>query len=216
MEANKKECILVEAARAFARFGFKKASIDDIAREAGVGKGTVYLAAESKEDLFYQVLHREMRAWQAECARAIDPRMPADELLAKLLDHATTYLLKRPLVRDLLFGEIGRALPSWRARFDELRGFGRTNVAEVLRIGMRQGIFAEDLEVDAVATILQDLHLSARSSYDGDDVAFAHRSAVAMALVLNGLRTRNPRAHGPGSRAGGHDPSPKARTAQAR
>ncbi len=43
MDAAKKDCILLQAARAFARFGFKKASIDDIAREAGVGKGTVYL-----------------------------------------------------------------------------------------------------------------------------------------------------------------------------
>ena len=66
METSKKECILVEAAKAFARFGFRKASIDEIAKEAGVGKGTVYLAAESKEDLYYQVLHREIRAWQAQ------------------------------------------------------------------------------------------------------------------------------------------------------
>jgi len=48
VEQAKKDCILLEAARAFARFGFKKASIDEIAKEAGVGKGTVYLAAESK------------------------------------------------------------------------------------------------------------------------------------------------------------------------
>jgi AcrR family transcriptional regulator len=45
MELAKKECILVEAARAFARFGFKKTSVDEIAKAAGVAKGTIYLAA---------------------------------------------------------------------------------------------------------------------------------------------------------------------------
>ncbi|MGZ5968756.1 MAG: TetR/AcrR family transcriptional regulator, partial [Polyangiales bacterium] len=63
MERAKKECILTEAGKAFTRFGFKKTSVDEIAKKAGVAKGTVYLAAESKEDLFYQVLHRELRAW---------------------------------------------------------------------------------------------------------------------------------------------------------
>ena len=66
MEQAKKDCILLEAARAFARFGFKKTSIDEVARAAGVAKGTVYLACDSKEDLFYQVLHRETRSWAAE------------------------------------------------------------------------------------------------------------------------------------------------------
>ena len=36
MEAAKRECILIEAAKAFARFGFQKASVDDIAKAAKV------------------------------------------------------------------------------------------------------------------------------------------------------------------------------------
>jgi len=190
VEQAKKDCILLEAARAFARFGFKKASIDEIAKEAGVGKGTVYLAAESKEDLFYQVLHREMRAWQAECSKVIDPRVPADKLLLKLLEAAKEYLERHPLVRDLLFGETTRALPSWRGRFEELRALGRTNVAEVLRIGVRQGLFDPSLDVDAAAGVLQDFHLSAQVLYAKDQSTFAERQAAGLGIVLNGLRVR--------------------------
>ena len=83
MDRAKRECIVVAACKAFARFGFKKASVDEIAKRAGVAKGTVYLAAESKEDLFYQVLHRELRAWIAECSSMIDPRKPADQLISE-------------------------------------------------------------------------------------------------------------------------------------
>ncbi len=190
MEAAKKECILLEAARAFARFGFKKASIDEIAREAGVGKGTVYLAAESKEDLFYQVLHREMRAWQSECSKVIDPRVPADQLLVRLLTAAKAYLDQHPLVRDLLIGETTRALPSWRGRFEELRALGRNNVAEVLRIGVRQGLFEQTLDVDAVAGALQDFSLSAQVLYGRDHETFATRQTAGIGIVLNGLRAR--------------------------
>lgn len=195
MDAAKKDCILVEAARAFARFGFKKASIDDIAREAGVGKGTVYLAADSKEDLFYQVLHREMRAWQAECARIIDPRVPADELLGKLLSTSMVYVDKHPLVVDLLLGETARTLPSWSDRLEELKAIGRANVTEVLRIGVRQKVFRADLAIDTVATLLQDFQLAAFKPPGARETRrdLSEHARVGLDLVLHGLRAR--RAH---------------------
>lgn len=190
MDASKKECILVEAARAFARFGFKKVSIDEIARSAGVGKGTVYLAADSKEDLFYQVLHREIRAWQAECAKIIDPRIPADDLLGRLLASAMGYLQERPLVRELLLGETARTLPSWGQRFAELAAVGRTNVAEVLRIGIRQGRFRADLDIDTVAGLLQDFHLAAQGATSQASGELERRARVGLDLVLKGLVAR--------------------------
>src|SRR5260370_14749076 len=111
MEREKKECILGAAVRAFARFGFKKTSVDQIAREAGVAKGTVYLAADTKEDLFYQAVHREVRAYTAELSKLIDPRVPADELLVQNTFAGLKYLDARPLVRDLIFGNHQLILP---------------------------------------------------------------------------------------------------------
>lgn len=52
MSSNPRTAILDAAAGVFARFGFKKASVEDIARRAGVGKGSIYLHFASKEALF--------------------------------------------------------------------------------------------------------------------------------------------------------------------
>jgi AcrR family transcriptional regulator len=193
LDAAKKDCILLQAARAFSRFGFKKASIDDIAREAGVGKGTVYLAADSKEDLFYQVLHREVRAWQSECARTIDPRVPADQLLGTLLTTAMQHVERHPLVLDLLLGETLRALPDWSERLEGLREVGRANVVEVLRIGVRQELFRADLEIDTVASLLQDFQLAAYRGLEGSPSRAREveaRVRVGLDLVLHGLCAR--------------------------
>lgn len=54
----KKELILKAASKIFADKGFYDARIDEIAKEAGVGKGTVYEYFKSKGELFYQV-HQE-------------------------------------------------------------------------------------------------------------------------------------------------------------
>lgn len=191
MEQAKRECILLEAARAFARFGFKKTSIDEVARAAGVAKGTVYLACDSKEDLFYQVLNREIRAWAAETAKLIDPRIPADQLLAMMSEQGIAYLDSRPLVRDLLFGRLDETLPQFGDRLEALRRIGASNVVEVLKLGIEQKRFREDLDVDIVASLLLDLQIAAYLFHDrGDDreARLARRRAVAVDLVLRGTR----------------------------
>src|SRR5437870_10741769 len=102
MEATKWEGVVERAAKTFARYGFKKTSIDDIARAAGVAKGTVYLGCTSKLDLFYQAILRDIRLWNAELAKVVDPRVPADELLASIAQEAFASLDRFPLARDLV------------------------------------------------------------------------------------------------------------------
>src|SRR5512147_271297 len=124
METAKRECILVEAAKAFARFGFQKASVDDIAKSAGVAKGTIYLAAPSKKELFYEVLLREVRGWNAELMKRIDPRRNADDILIDITWASVGTLDDRPLVRDLLFGLHAEMVPELAGKIAELRLIG--------------------------------------------------------------------------------------------
>jgi AcrR family transcriptional regulator len=194
MEQEKREAILGAAVKCFSRLGFKKTSIDEVARGAGVAKGTVYLACDSKEDLFYQACHREVRAWIARVARMIDPRVPADELLAQVGRAALNCLEEHPLVRQLLAGDYGAMLPGWGVRFDELRAVGRANVVEILELGIKQGRFRADLDVEETATLLQDLQLSTlilhRRDGGTEPERLLRRLAAGLDLVLHGVLAR--------------------------
>jgi AcrR family transcriptional regulator len=54
-----REALLEAAAKVFAQRGFREASVDEIAAEAGFSKGAVYWHFEGKHDLFFQLLdHR--------------------------------------------------------------------------------------------------------------------------------------------------------------
>jgi AcrR family transcriptional regulator len=199
VDVGKKECILVEAARAFARWGFKKTSVDDIAKAAKVAKGTVYLACASKEDLFYQVIEREMHAWVADIARMIDPAVAADELLVRMSQAGIAYLDTHPLVQDLFFGKTSELLPALRTRLQELRALGSAHVVEVLKLGQRQGIFRPELDCEAVASLLQDLQLTTYLFHNHGpdrDARILRRGAAGLDLVLNGLRTADVREKG--------------------
>lgn len=56
-----RERIMEASLELFARYGFKKTTVDDIARESGVGKGTVYLYFSSKEEIALEVMRDQNR-----------------------------------------------------------------------------------------------------------------------------------------------------------
>ncbi len=53
--------ILANASRLFARKGFFKTTVDDIARSAKVAKGTVYLYFKDKSDIYIRIIERQLR-----------------------------------------------------------------------------------------------------------------------------------------------------------
>src|SRR5215467_428905 len=55
---QREERILDAAAALLMRWGYRKTTIDDVAREAGVGKGTIYLHWKDKNELFLAVILR--------------------------------------------------------------------------------------------------------------------------------------------------------------
>lgn len=56
-----RERILASAARVFARKGFQRASLDEVAADAGLTKGAIYWHFKSKNDLFFAILDSRLR-----------------------------------------------------------------------------------------------------------------------------------------------------------
>src|SRR6516165_9471012 len=72
-EDNAKRRQIIEGAReAFLEQGFDAASMNDIARIAGVSKGTLYVYFQNKEQLFQAICSEECEA-QAETLFKVDP-----------------------------------------------------------------------------------------------------------------------------------------------
>ena len=56
---ERREMILEAAKKRFQRFGYSKTTMDEIAIDAGISKGTIYLYFENKEDIFNELLSSE-------------------------------------------------------------------------------------------------------------------------------------------------------------
>lgn len=98
------ERILDAAAELLLRWGYRKITVEDIAREAGVGKGTVYLHWKTKQAVFYTVFMRE----GLELARAMlaNVRTNPDYLLLGPTTAAMYLLImERPIARAIFTGD---------------------------------------------------------------------------------------------------------------
>ncbi|MGZ4737171.1 MAG: TetR/AcrR family transcriptional regulator [Acidimicrobiia bacterium] len=193
MPETTQDAVLESAGRCFTRYGFKKTSMDNVATEARVAKGTVYLYCDNKQDLFYRAVERELRAWTRELATFIDPERPANEILAELGRRDAEFVEGHPLVADLLSGIVDGELPAFRARFEELRKAALVHIVDVLELGIRQGVFANDLDVRATARTLREMQLAGallrhRTELPVKEVR--RQQAAALRLVMQGLERR--------------------------
>src|ERR1051325_4075510 len=77
---DKRERILDAAERIFARHGFFAAKVSDVAKEAGVADGTIYLYFKSKDDLLISLFERRMQQLNETLRTAIAGKTPREQL----------------------------------------------------------------------------------------------------------------------------------------
>ena len=63
--------IVISAGQIFSRFGFKKTTMDEIARALNMGKSSIYYYFESKEEIFEAVVLHEANILRNELTTAI-------------------------------------------------------------------------------------------------------------------------------------------------
>ena len=92
---------LLDAAREhFARFGYRRANIGDIARDAGLGKGTVYLHFSSKQALLLACGAQEKLRLLPELEGVLE--LPEADRLEAYLEAYLRFVLIAPISRALL------------------------------------------------------------------------------------------------------------------
>jgi AcrR family transcriptional regulator len=99
----REERILDAATTLLVRWGYRKTTIDDVAREAGVGKGTIYLHWKDKNDLFRAAIWREQQRYSDELKRRIAAD-PEGGLLHRITVHGMLAALSNPLMTTILRG----------------------------------------------------------------------------------------------------------------
>lgn len=97
--------ILDAATELILRWGYNKTTIDDIAREAGVAKGTIYLHWKTREELFSALLRRERLILVQDITDGI-ANDPDGATLHSILKQIALAVTQRPLMKAMLLRDM--------------------------------------------------------------------------------------------------------------
>lgn len=152
----KRDQILGGAREVFLASGFDGASMGEIARQAGVSKGTLYVYFESKEDLFAALVTEECKR-TAEACFDLDPDAPAEDTLRELGRRYIEAMLEPSHVSTIrMVIGVAEKLPDiGRAYLQAGPEAGVGRLSEWLKAKMERGELAmEDVELAAWQFIL--------------------------------------------------------------
>lgn len=88
---DKKEKIMLAATKSFSMFGFKGTTVDQIAKIAGVGKGTIYTYFENKEIILHSIIQQLIQEMKSIAEKSIEPEKSIFENLHAVLYEILLY-----------------------------------------------------------------------------------------------------------------------------
>lgn len=187
--------ILTAALDVFGEVGLARARLDDIARRAGISKGTIYVYFPDKEELFREVVRRTVIRMIEHAERQLTGGSPTDELRGYMRTYWT-------FLRTPAFAAIYRLIIGELRNFPDLaRFYGEEAIARGLRLisgivarGIAAGEF-RSLEPETAARGLASMFI-AHAIWCNDQDAFPHVShktdeeilAELEDLVLHAIR----------------------------
>src|SRR5829696_9151959 len=143
---DKRQAILRSAIKVFAGKGYFNSKVSDIAGEAGIADGTVYLYFKSKDEILHSVFDRAMEEFIAEGKREIAEIEKADEKLRRV---ARLHLERLSADRDLaiVFQVELRGSTKFMEEFSAA-GFAEylDIIRETIVQGQKEGVFRKDLK----------------------------------------------------------------------
>jgi AcrR family transcriptional regulator len=102
---KKRRRIIESATDLFIRHGYRKTSVEDVARWAGVAKGTVYLYFGSKAEILLQAIVEEKKRYIERLKPILAPEVPPKDRLKKWIELAFVLLPQMPLLSKLMSGD---------------------------------------------------------------------------------------------------------------
>jgi TetR/AcrR family fatty acid metabolism transcriptional regulator len=152
--ADKFTAILRAAAKVFARAGYFNAKVSDVAREAGVADGTVYLYFKNKDDLLSSIFTVAMDEFIARArAELRDIKDPREQL--RHFAHLHFALLERDRAMAIVFQIELRQSTKFMEQYSttKLAEYFKI-IREIIEEGQRRSIFRPHLNSKIVAKIL--------------------------------------------------------------
>ncbi|WDP88828.1 MAG: TetR/AcrR family transcriptional regulator [Desulfobacter sp.] len=191
--AERLELLYSRALNIFARYGYKKATVEDIAGEIGITKSGLYKYAKDKMDLYEKTLSHALIRWQARVVEAVNQE---DDIIQKFIvmgRKGYEYLMEDEPLREVIKNDPAVFPHSTNViRFREVNQRSLDLIERLLTEGILQGKFSKDIDVKQTSRLLYSIYrMFIVESYIISEVNQNKKMYInGIALLLNGLLVR--------------------------
>jgi TetR/AcrR family fatty acid metabolism transcriptional regulator len=146
-DPDKHRQIIDAAVRVFARNGYYNSRVSDIAREAGIASGTIYLYFKTKDEILVTLFREKMAGWVAFVRSEIAGEADAVAKIRRLVALHFSVLEKDPALAEVVQVELRQGHKFFRgASAHEVSAYYEL-IGSVLEEGQAAGVIRRDLSV---------------------------------------------------------------------
>jgi AcrR family transcriptional regulator len=133
------EEVLRSAANVFFAKGFHASSVEDVARDVGMLKGSLYYYIKSKDDLLFQLLLAGIEDGDAYIARHIDPKGDPVEQLERAIRAQIDYIIQNKVPFGLFLHEFDSLSGKRQHKLTSVMSRYNNRFVELVQKGQQQG-----------------------------------------------------------------------------
>ncbi len=153
-DPDKPQQIIDAAVRVFARNGYYNSRVSDIAREAGIASGTIYLYFKTKDEILVTLFREKMAAWVEHVRRAIADESDPVARLRKLVSLHFAVLEQNPDLAEVVQVELRQGHKFFRGASAHEVGSYFALIQSILEDGIAAGRIRADVPVKVSTKML--------------------------------------------------------------
>jgi AcrR family transcriptional regulator len=149
---NKKaEKIIQQVSQLYLKYGIKSVTMDDVARELGVSKKTLYEHFKDKADLVRKFILYSIENIETKFNQATSKKLNAIDTLIEISKMITSFLGE---FNPSICYDLQKYYPSiWKMIIDYKRDRVSANVYKNLQKGIKEGLYRNDINPEIIAKI---------------------------------------------------------------
>ncbi|MBF0118469.1 MAG: TetR/AcrR family transcriptional regulator [Desulfobacterales bacterium] len=181
--------IYATALKLFAKYGFKRTRVEDIANELNMTKGNIYLYTKDKKSLYQETVAYALQNWQELVKNEIQKAEDVVERFKIMSLKAYEYLSQMPYLCKILIDDPSIfPLSPKEDHFIEINKISINIIKSILSQGIKENRF-RNVNVDVVAEVLFSVYIMfiIKTYIKPESGANMDMFKIGLDLILEGL-----------------------------
>ena len=191
MKTEKRDTIITAAQDLFGRFGLRKTTVDEIAKLARVGKGTVYKFFKSKEEVFSKVIEREIELLKLRLLEAISKETQPEKMLRTFILTKINQMKEFVNLYHITKKDASEHWPEIVEGEEKITEQDRNMIKKILDEGVKRGVFLiKDTARAAMAIAIAVKGFDIPWVLGGKTYDAERNVDLLLGILFNGIRAR--------------------------